>query len=426
MRSYAFMFMLLAVIAVPALAANLNHVVFSEVVYETSGNESTDEWVEIYNPTASSINISGFIIRNNNSNYTIPANTIINSTSVLFFSNLNLNLINNGDVLNISNGSTVIDQIYWENFNNHSWNIEAQSGQSIERVPANIDTNTSADWIVNSQPNQGTVRFGLCDPVLSLNVNSYYRPNNTAVVSGDEKDNMCNPNNASDVNIIITNTDTNQTLINNNTLTDSLGLYNYTVFFDINATIGNYSVFVNSSGIINSSIFRICIDCDNDTYNSTLILGGTDCNDDSSTIYPGAPETCSNSIDEDCNGSDLICTTTTSATTTAPAADGGGGGGSNSPPVPKPKTTTTESTTTEPTTTIETTTTAETATTVEENVTAAASPPVTGFAIGELGKLAPIAVGIILIIVIAAAAIMYKKNGHKKVYKYVAGGIKKK
>lgn len=52
-----------------------------------------------------------------------------------------------------------------------------------------------------------------------------------------------------------------------------------------------------------------CPDADGDGFNDTA-CGGTDCNDGDPRINPLAAEVCNDTVDQDCNGSDLTCTGT--------------------------------------------------------------------------------------------------------------------
>lgn len=55
-------------------------VVFSEIFYDTPGTDSQEEWVEIYNGTSSTADVSGWTITDNNgsgSTFTIPGGTTI-------------------------------------------------------------------------------------------------------------------------------------------------------------------------------------------------------------------------------------------------------------------------------------------------------------------------------------------------------------
>ena len=143
--------------------AGLDHIIISEVFYDTPGRDSVEEWIELYNPTASSVDLSGWTLSDNSRTYTIASGTIIpaggflifaRSTSGFFnlygfnpdFGDLNLALGNNGDLVSLKNTSgTEIDFVAWENYV-AGWSISASTGQSLARIDLSVDTDSQGDW----------------------------------------------------------------------------------------------------------------------------------------------------------------------------------------------------------------------------------------------------------------------------------------
>ncbi len=150
----------------------VNHVVFSEVFYDTPETESEEEWIEFYNPTVDSIDLSGLTIEDGAANsYSIPNGAIIASGEFLIIarddtgfwnlygfspdvSDLNFGLNNDGDVLKLKNDDVEIDMVAWKNYVS-GWNLESSESESIQRYPSNIDTDTVNDWISHTTPNPG-------------------------------------------------------------------------------------------------------------------------------------------------------------------------------------------------------------------------------------------------------------------------------
>lgn len=154
-------------------------VVFSEVFYDTPGTDSVEEWIELYNNSTSTVDISGWTITDNNgtgATYTIPSGhsiaagghfTIaINSTGFLALYSYNANLYgvipslnNDGDALILKNSSgTVMDTVAWEGGASAGvptgWGSttapSAPTGSTIVRSSVTTDTDTYADWTTAS------------------------------------------------------------------------------------------------------------------------------------------------------------------------------------------------------------------------------------------------------------------------------------
>ncbi len=162
-------------------APSLNHILISEVFYDTPGRDRIEEWVELYNPTGAAVDLSGWTLSDNSKTYTIPSGTVIGAGSFLIIarnangfnslygfmpdiSGMNLALGNKGDMLSLKDSSgQQIDFVAWENYVS-GWNIAASRGNSIARTSLNSDTDTVSDWQVvgnNGTPGTGPVTVAI-------------------------------------------------------------------------------------------------------------------------------------------------------------------------------------------------------------------------------------------------------------------------
>jgi PKD repeat protein len=154
-------------------------VVFSEIYYDTVGTDADEEWIELYNKSAATVDVGGWIIIDNNgtgSSYTIPSNTTIAAGTYLTIAanSIGFNALygfdadvygsipalnNTGDTLLLRDGSsTEVDAVAWEGGATSgtpaTWgsatNPVSATGSSITRTDPAVDTDTYADWSVVS------------------------------------------------------------------------------------------------------------------------------------------------------------------------------------------------------------------------------------------------------------------------------------
>ena len=183
------------------IGASSSTLLISEVFYDTPGTDEDEEWIEIYNPTASAIDLSVYKIGDEEEEgkgegmYQFPPEASTPSGGVIvialkatgFHALYGFNpdyevtdtdpsvpdmikystwatgkiaLSNSGDeVLILNGGDALVDAMSYGDkttyFNPPCPDVAA--GHSLERSPANVDTDTAADWIDQEFPKPGSV-----------------------------------------------------------------------------------------------------------------------------------------------------------------------------------------------------------------------------------------------------------------------------
>jgi len=166
-----------------------DHLVINKVYYDVDcghGSEIYNEWVEIYNPTDESIDITGWTITDNISSSTIPVSNpvpawgyaIITSehstwtkwhipsgvVKITIGASIGNGLDNDADMLMlIDGGGNIVDQMNWGvpdtgwvNYNSDIWNpgaIDVAEGGILSRNPNGYDTDRASDWQEFDLPN---------------------------------------------------------------------------------------------------------------------------------------------------------------------------------------------------------------------------------------------------------------------------------
>jgi hypothetical protein len=182
----------------------ITHLLISEVLFNPFDLEPQNEWIEIYNPTMGSIDLTDYKIGDEESKGggegmlqfpsgagILPDERIVIARNAIYFHTYygslpdfeiedsnpnvpnmviysswateNLNMDNIGDeVLILGIGDILIDAISW---GTSTWAFDppclpVAEGHSLEREPVNVDTDTADDWQDQTLPNPG------CPPCL--------------------------------------------------------------------------------------------------------------------------------------------------------------------------------------------------------------------------------------------------------------------
>jgi hypothetical protein len=202
----------------PLIGASSPTLLISEVFYDTPGTDEDEEWIEIYNPTASAIDLSVYKIGDEEEQgksegmYQFPPEASIPPTGVIiialkatgFYAFYGFNpdyevtdtdasvpdmikystwatgkiaLGNSGDEVLILDGSDVpIDVVVYEDgsYPGVTTHPGVVSGHSLERVPADQDTDDcSVDFIDQEFPDPGEVTIPTYTVYLPFVVKNY-------------------------------------------------------------------------------------------------------------------------------------------------------------------------------------------------------------------------------------------------------------
>lgn len=168
--------------------APADHLVISQVGYDTPGDDALEEFVDLFNPGDSAVSLDGWSLSDNAGTWAFPNGvnlapgahlSIARNTAgfqALYSRNpdvagLSLGLSNSGDALSLVDDiGAEVDHLAWEGFE-PGWDIEATTGSSVERADPSADSDSVADWSVTTPAvprgggsSQSTCGDGVCDP----------------------------------------------------------------------------------------------------------------------------------------------------------------------------------------------------------------------------------------------------------------------
>lgn len=140
----------------------------SEVLYDTPGTDSVEEWVEIFNAGCNAIDLNNYTLSDGQTSFRLSGTLAANSYMVIAknsygFANLygfypdlsgmSLALGNSGDYVGLYNGSSLVDLVAWEG-KVSGWNISARY---ISLYRHTVSANYSDDeWTQSSVDSPGT------------------------------------------------------------------------------------------------------------------------------------------------------------------------------------------------------------------------------------------------------------------------------
>lgn len=153
-------------------SASFANLLITEVLYDAPNNDSTEEFVELYNNSCTAINLQGYSLQDNSGSFNLSG-TVAPRSYFLVAKNsaalqslygktaeltgLTLAFGNSGDYVKLKNGSTEVDAVGWEN-GLSGWSINAVD-KSISRNKT-TDNNLASDWVVSANyGNPGTGVF---------------------------------------------------------------------------------------------------------------------------------------------------------------------------------------------------------------------------------------------------------------------------
>jgi len=185
----------------PLMAASSSTLLISEVLYDATGSEPGEEWIEIYNAGPSAIDLSAWKVGDEETPgqgegmLQFPEGATINPGQVIVVANKataflgawgfnpdyemvdsdeavpdmipytdwasgEVRLANGGDhVLILDGDDAIVDAMSYGDkttfFDPPCPDVD--EGHSLERSPADVDTDTAADWIDQESPNPGAV-----------------------------------------------------------------------------------------------------------------------------------------------------------------------------------------------------------------------------------------------------------------------------